>query len=140
MKFTEAFESLGYTVEIPRQDWSAISEAGVCITIWRSEMAWDQGLLWLDTRLHAGPHEDWRGKPGNMKRKKHLLEAVNKFGGKVDVVIVNGTPGQGYEDAHPWKESERQAHWQIESLDFETGHFSARVKRTSTTASPRGRD
>lgn len=131
MKFTEAFKSLGYIVESPRQDWSAISPHGVCLAIWQKEMAWDQGFPRLDTKLHAGPYNTWKSKPGNLKRKKHLAEAMRKFGGKIDIVIINGAPGESYGEAHPWRKSERRAHWQIESFDQNTGHFTARVREAS---------
>ena len=138
MKFTEAFESLGYNVESPRQDWSAVSEHGVCITIWQKEMAWDHGVPYLDSRIHGNPHQEWAAKPGNHKRIRHLSQAMQNFNGKVDVVIVNGTPGQSYEDAHPWVASERKAYWQIEFFDPETGHFVARAKKAITENSPKG--
>ena len=140
MKFTGAFEALGYVVESPRQDWSAISPTGVCITLWQKELRSDQGLPWFDTREHGDPYDVWKDKPGNNKRKKHLQEALSKFGGKVDVIIVNGLPGQGYGDAHPWFESDRKAYWHVDFFDSETGHLAVRVRKTSLDTSKEGQE
>jgi len=59
MKFVEAFNALGYEVENPRQDWSAERDEGVCISLWRREMGTRNGLLWMNTRVHADPIENW---------------------------------------------------------------------------------
>src|SRR5690242_640633 len=96
MKFVEAFERLGYAVEVQRQDWSAANENGVCISLWPKEIGHRDGLLWMNTQVHADPIENWGHKPGNLKRIKHLNRAVTEFGGRVDVVIVSGEPGQSY--------------------------------------------
>lgn len=102
MQFVEAFERLGYSVEVPRQDWSAENDKGVCISLWRKEMGVRDGLLWMDTRVHADPLEEWETKPGNRKRIRHLRRALEEFGGHVDLVIVSGEPGISYETAQPW--------------------------------------
>ena len=131
MQFVEAFERLGYAVEAPRQDWTAEKPDGVCISLWRKEMGADQGLMWMDTRVHADPLENWRNKYGNRKRIRHLLRALDEFDGRVDVVIVSGEPGVSYGTAQPWlAEGSRTAtYWQVKSLDTETGHFEVRLCR-----------
>lgn len=131
MQFVEAFERLGYDVEAPRQDWTAEKADGVCISLWRKEMGVEGGLMWMDTRVHAGPLQDWRDKPGNRKRIKHLQRAVNEFGGRVDVVIVSGEPGVSYGTAQPWlaQGSRSGTYWQVQSLNPDNGHFEVRLCR-----------
>lgn len=125
MQFTEAFERLGYSVEAQRQDWSAENEHGVCISLWRQEMGIRDGLLWMNTRVHADPLGGWKDKPGNRKRIRHLKRALEQFGGRVDVVIVSGKPGVSYGTAQPWLADGARAgtHWQVTELDEDTGHF-----------------
>ena len=128
MRYGAAFEKLGYRVSIPRQDWSAENDSGVCITLWRSEVAWGSRPIGIDTRAHCSPLEDWRSKPGNQKRKQHLKRAWTDFDGWVDVVIVDGTLGEGVDGAYPWLAQERQnCRWRVTSFDEQTGHFSADV-------------
>jgi hypothetical protein len=129
VKYVEAFRSLGYSIEVPRQDWSAESLDGVCLSLWQREMDRKNGAPWLDTKRHGMPLELWGAKPGNHKRKRHLSRAVKDFSGAIDVVIVNGTPGEGYDDAHPWNIGERGASWHITNFEAETGHFSAEARR-----------
>lgn len=131
MQFVEAFERLGYIVEAPRQDWSAEKEDGVCISLWRKEMDARDGLLWMDTRTHAGPIDEWQDKSGNRKRIRHLRRALEEFGGHVDVVIVSGDPGVGYGTAQPWvAEGGRSGtFWEVTKLEDETGHFEVRLQR-----------
>ena len=129
MKYVEAFNSLGYNIESPRQDWSAITQSGVCLSLWRIELRMKDGASWLDTRLHCKPYEYWGAKPGSLKRRVHLSWAVFDFSNAIDVVIVNGIPGEGYDDAHPWNIGERGASWRITSFEAETGHFSAEARR-----------
>ncbi len=95
MQFVEAFERLGYAVGAPRQDWSAEKGGGICISLWQKEMSTRDGLLWMGTRDHAGPLENWQDKPGNRKRIQHLRRAIDDFDRRVDVVIVSGDPGLG---------------------------------------------
>ena len=128
MKFTEAFKSLGYNLEVPRQDWSAESEHGVCITIWKQEMRTRNGAPWFDSKSHGGPLEEWIKKPGNTKRKRHLSKALLNSAAAVDVVILDGTPGEGYGDAHPWVSAQRGASWYVTSFEPDTGHFSVEAK------------
>jgi hypothetical protein len=126
MKFTEAFEKLGYKVDAPRTDWSAENDGGVCITIWGSEMKSEKNWAWFDTKLHAGSLDLWRNLPGNRKRIRHLQRVVDGLTGAIDVVIVKGTPGEGVDDAHPWIPRERGGKkWYITDFDPDTGHFAA---------------
>lgn len=129
MQFTEAFKRLGYSVEAQRQDWSAENEQGVCISLWQKEMGVRDGLLWMNTRVHADPLEGWESKPGNRKRIRHLRRALDEFGGRVDVVIVSGEPGVSYGTAQPWiaEGSRAGTHWRISDLDEGTGHFEVRL-------------
>ncbi|HEY5363101.1 MAG TPA: hypothetical protein VIJ49_02755 [Aestuariivirga sp.] len=128
--FVKAFSTLGYQLSNHQTDWSAESDRGVCITVWEKELGIRDGLSWFDSQVHAGPYEIWGSKVGNNKRKKHLARALAEFGGRVDVVIVKGTPGEGYDDADPWgEERKRKGHWQIKSFDQDTGHFSVGVVR-----------
>lgn len=123
MKFAEAFKALGYRLAIPRTDWSAENERGVCISLWRSEIQWKPGMPWIDTRLHAGPIERWNP-AGNNKRIKHLTRAVHDLDGWVDVVVVDGEPGHGITDAEAWT---RVPRWRVENFDPDTGHFTTRT-------------
>jgi hypothetical protein len=125
MKFLEAFSNLGYQVAAPRQDWSAEKRDGVCISLWRKEIRTRDGMLWMDTRQHAGPLENWQSKPGNRKRVMHLRRALEEFDGCVDVVIVSGQPGLSYGTAQPWVDegSRTGTVWEITFLDESTGHF-----------------
>jgi hypothetical protein len=127
--FVEAFSVLGYELSNHQTDWSAESDRGVCITIWEKELGSKNSLPWFDTKIHAQPYETWASKVGNIKRKKHLSKAMSESGGKVDVIILKGTPGVSYGDADPWEIGKRKGHWQLEYFDHETGHFSVHVVR-----------
>lgn len=135
MKFVEAFKALGYKVESSRQDWSAEKTNGVCISLWRKEMGTRDGLLWMDTRVHADPIESWGSKPGNQKRIRHLRRAMKELGGIVDVVIVSGTPGVSYGTAQPWKaeRSRSNTYWRVSNFDQITGHFEVRLYNLPST-------
>lgn len=127
MRYTEAFRVLGYEVVAPRSDWSAERDGGVCISIWEKEMhpvAEGRGVS-FDTRTDAQPIAGWGRKSGNRRRIKHLSKAVNELNGHIDVVVVHGTPGQGYLSASPWQ---RTAGWRIIYFDPETGHYAAEVR------------
>ncbi len=127
MKFTEAFQALGYDVVSPRQDWSAESNDGICIALWAKEVDWK--TLSADTRVLGGPIERWTNKPGNRKRIRHFQRAIAEFNGRMDVVMVHGEPGEGYGSASPWIASERRGHvWRVLAVDAETGHFQARTE------------
>lgn len=102
MKFTEAFAALGYELVDFRQDWTAEKNDGVCISLWRREMGTRDGLRWMNTRVHADPIDQWQEKAGNRRRIDHLRRALDEFEGRVDVVIVSGTPGVSDGTAQPW--------------------------------------
>lgn len=127
MKFTTAFEALGYKVSNPRQHWSAENATGICITLWRKEMGFANGRPWVDTTVHAEDNAGWRDKPGNRKRLEHLRRALMEFDGFVDVVIVHGVPGRGYEDADPWRPALRGGRWRVTAVDEDNGQFAASV-------------
>jgi hypothetical protein len=132
LKFTEAFEALGYSLSAPRTDWSAQSSTGVCVSLWKKEMGIRDGLLWMNTRVHATPLENWRTKAGNQKRTQHLRQALHHHDGRVDVVIVSGSPGDSYGSAQPWVAEGARAGtcWQVTELDDATGHFEVVLRRS----------
>lgn len=133
MKYSEAFAALGYQLEIPRQDWSAENDDGVCLSLWQSELKYKNGSAFIDTRKDCLELSIWRDKPGNKKRIRHLKRAIDQFDDCIDVVIVQGTPGEGITSAAPWLiEQRRNAGWRIKEIDENTGHFSAEtVARTA---------
>ncbi len=135
MQFVEAFEHLGYDVEAPRQDWSAEKKDGICISLWKKEMGTRDGLMWVNTSVHADPIENWGTKSGNTKRIRHLRRALEEFGGRVDVVIVSGDPGEGYGTAQPWvaKDGRANTYWQITEFEAGTGHFEVVLVRQNQT-------
>lgn len=122
MGFKEAFKKLGYELKTWRTDWSAEHNTGVCLSLWKKET--DYKRLLMDTREHAGELEVWRKKAGNAKRIRHAAKAIEQFGGWVDVVTIDGNPGEGYENAHPWIVAERHSkRWRVTYLDKSTGHL-----------------
>lgn len=125
MQFAEAFKRLGYKLAVPRTDWSAESETGVCLSLWRSEIDWKS--LTMDTRVHAGPPSTWNA-AGNNKRKRHLATALERHAGWIDVVVVDGVPGKGVTRATPWNPAERQGlRWQVSEFESVIGHFTAKA-------------
>lgn len=130
MKFSEAFARLGYKLDLPRQDWSAENGRGVCISLWRTEIDW--ASLSIDTRVNCGPVSSW-SPAGSNKRKRHLQKAVSEHDGWLDVVIVDGVPGQGVTKATPWlPQDRRNLRWRLVSFDPVIGHFSARATEAVT--------
>jgi hypothetical protein len=129
MRYAEAFAALGYKLAFPRQDWSSENDTGVCISIWRVEIKMRDGLPSMDSRVDAGPIELWGTAPGNAKRRQHLRAAIDKFAGRVDVVIVEGIPGQGVKDANPWFVPGRKGAWHLTYFNPESGHFAVAVRR-----------
>lgn len=122
MQYGEAFAKLGYQLAVPRLDWSAERPDGICITLWRSEVDWK--ALVMDSRTHGGSLEDWKSLPGNSKRVRHAIRALNEFRGFVDCIIVDGNPGKGVTRATPWNPTERKGlRWRITYLEEETGHI-----------------
>ncbi len=126
MGYEEAFNKLGYQLANKRQDWSSEKPDGVCITIWSKEAVWTDGKPYLDLwKLHPNGG-DWETKSGHQKRIEHVMRAVDEFEGFVDVILVSGEPGEGYESASIWHpEKRRNHHWRITKLDRETGYFRA---------------
>jgi hypothetical protein len=120
MQFVQAFEALGYSIENQRQDWSAEKLDGVCLSLWSKETDWK--LLMMDTRLHGSEPSLWQHKPGNKKRLRHACRALDDFDGWIDVVKIDGVPGEGYGSASPWRPSDRKGlKWRIVDLDEVTG-------------------
>ena len=131
MQYVEAFSSIGYDVPSPRQDWSAEKEDGVCITLWKVEIDWIPPPPRFDCWKTQTPGEnEWDMLPGNRKRARHIARALEEFGGWVDVIIVNGTPGEGYKSTDIWKPEQRMKHrWRIQKFDQATGFFSAAAEQ-----------
>ena len=129
MTFVAAFKELGYAVEAHRQDWSADNASGVCISLWKKEMGIRDGLMWMNTHVHADPIDNWGHKPGNRKRIRHLKRALAEFDGRVDVVIVSGEPGISYGTAQAWlaEGSRAGSYWQVTEFEEDTGHFEVRL-------------
>ena len=122
MKYSAAFQELGYQLENVRQDWSAENDEGVCITIWKRRMNWDE--LSYDTRLHKTSVDDWSSKSGNQKRRIHAKRALTEFDGWIDAILISGEPGVSYEDAQIWVPSMKGGkRWRVVFLDEETGHI-----------------
>ncbi len=130
MGFVEAFNLLGYEVSSPRQDWSSQNADGVCISIWKAELGHDPDRMWCDTRIHGGPLENWQQKRGNRLRIEHLQRVMGELDGWVDVILVSGTPGEGYGDAAAWEPEKRQGKkWRVVWFDESTGHFEVELRR-----------
>jgi len=130
MRFVEAFQSLGYELDNHRNEWSAESENGVCITIWQEETHVENGLLVYELELLSkSPNAGhWTNKSGHKKRIRHLSRAIDEFDGFVDVVLLEGPPGGPYESAHPWGKKEiYRSGWRVVSLNRETGGFRVEI-------------
>ena len=125
MKYAEAFKKLGYNLANPRQHWSCASERGVCLSLWRSEIDWKNRKF--DTREDAGPVTTWNSAGAN-QRKRDLALARSDFDGWIDVVVVDGIPGEGVDEATPWLPANRQGlRWRVTDFDEENGHFRAEL-------------
>ncbi len=134
MQFVEA--SNGWAIRSRLRDRIGAGERA-----WRVHLALEEGngrydgLMWMDTRVHADSIENCTDKPGNRKRISHLRRALNEFAGRVDVVIVSGEPGVSYGTAQPRIAEGGRAgtYWQVLELDVESGHFEVilRTKKTS---------
>lgn len=128
MKYAEAFRSLGYSLTNIRQDWTAINDTGVCVTMWTEEIKTKNKLLYLDLwELHPikGGFET---KSGHTKRTSHLIYALENFQGFVDAILVRGKVGVSYEDADPWDIEKRKGRWFISKFCPDTGYFRADIK------------
>jgi hypothetical protein len=127
MLFSEAFAKLGYSLDNPRQDWSAEKMGGICLTLWSKETDWK--ALVMDTRIHAKQLASWRDKPGNKKRIRHAKLALAGFDGWIDVVKLDGEPGVSFGNASPWLPSERMGkRWRVTYVDEATGHIRLEVQ------------
>jgi hypothetical protein len=93
------------------------------------------GTMWMDTKRHADEWSIWGNKAGNRKRVRHLRHAVEERDGVVDVVIVNGVPGESYGSAQPWlSEGKRSgSYWQITHFEEGTGHFEIELRHRAAT-------
>jgi hypothetical protein len=132
MQYAEAFAALGYQLPAPRTDWTAAGEHGICISLWQKLIQEDGHVYpWYDSKLHAPDPSTWKDKPGNCKRIDHIRTALTRYGGLVDVVIVNGVPGESYKDAHPWVPEKRRGFvWRVTEFDDDdVGHFRAKALR-----------
>ncbi|MGV7121660.1 hypothetical protein [Sphingopyxis sp. 550A] len=122
MLYSAAFKELGYRLENVRQDWSAENSTGVCITIWKRQMNWDD--LSYDTRLHKSSIDNWGSKSGNKRRLVHAERAIEEFDGWIDAILISGEPGVSYEDAQIWVPSEKSGkRWRVVYIDMATGHL-----------------
>lgn len=126
--YARSFEVLGYKLKAARNQWSASSETGVCLSLWSKEMRSENDLLELDTRLDCGPIEDWP-LAGKVKRSEHLKLAVGEFDRWIDVVIRQGGPEDESVPTAPWIVSKRKNYkWRLCEFDPTTGHFSAKIE------------
>jgi hypothetical protein len=127
MRYAEAFKKLGYDLANPRQHWSCAGPHGVCLSLWRSEIDWKNRKF--DTREDAGPVDTWNAAGAN-QRIHDLALVRNHFGNWIDVVVVDGVPGEGVDNATPWHPKQRQGlRWRVVWFDEETGHFRAELMR-----------
>lgn len=129
MRYGEAFNKLGYTLTVPRQQWSADKADGVCLTLWEVELDPEFKRQRIDTRKNCGRHETWVTAHGNRLRIQHLSRAMDEFEGWVDVVLVRGTPGQGADEANPWIKKDRKSAWRVVQFEPDTGHFICELKK-----------
>lgn len=131
MQYVEAFNSLGYDVPNPRQDWSAEKTSGICITLWKAEVDWTPAPPRMDLWDRAAPGTtQWETLPGHKKRTVHLDRAVSEFDGWLDVIVVTGVPGEGYKNADPWLPEQRAYHrWRVNKFDKATGWFSVAAEK-----------
>jgi hypothetical protein len=125
MRYAQAFKKLGYDIRNPRQHWSCSSNHGVCLSLWRKEIDWKNHKF--DTREDAGPTETWNPAGAN-QRIRDLIVARDDFDGWIDVVVVDGTPGAGVDEATPWQREGLR--WRVVAFDEPTGHFRAEVIST----------
>ena len=133
MKYVEAFNSLGYSIPNPRQDWSAEKDGRVCITLWRKEIDWTPPPPSFDLwSLHTPGQTDWENLRGHATRTRHIKRAASKLPLKVDMIIVGGVPSEGYKTADPWLPDDYNGYgWFITKFDEVTGYFSAVVAKLS---------
>ncbi|MBA3896692.1 MAG: hypothetical protein H0X36_06080 [Sphingomonadaceae bacterium] len=126
MKYGEAFKKLGYDLTVPRQDWSAEKPGGVCISISRDEIAW-QNLAKSDGS-GENASDVWVSKPGNKKRAVHAKKALDDYDGWIDAVIVDGEYGTSVDKATPWRPEDRLGcRWRVQSISAQ-GYIELRAE------------
>ena len=60
--------------------------------------------------------------------RRDLTIASQRFDGWIDVVVVDGVPGEGVDEATPWLPANRQGlRWRVVAFDEESGHFRAEL-------------
>ncbi len=142
MQFVESFTKLGYVLK-NNYAWSAENETGVCITIWQDEIerikSGDTTIprinLWeLHKRWELlGKEPPFKKQDSHKNRIPHLQKAMNCFGGRVDVIILeakkpipkSGETGRKVKNDTPWER--KGGFWKITKFCPETGYFSAEV-------------
>lgn len=124
--FTDAFKEAGYQLTSPRIQWSSLSADGarVAITIWADEIDKTQEPWQFDCR--GDPRiDEWINKPGNALRMRHLKHALERCGGKVDLILCRAENPKAVTRkvvaARWWKE--RIGLIQPGELDEDTGAF-----------------
>jgi len=129
LKYTEAFADLGYTLINFRWAWSASSDNGVCISLWRDEIVWAERPF-FGTRDHGQPEHLWNGKIGSKFLIQDLTRAQTEFDGWVDVVVREGGPSdRGTVASTPWRVSERNGlKWRVLRVESSTGHYSVETQ------------
>jgi hypothetical protein len=113
-----AYESVGYTLLREGQmkpHWSAEKPDGICISLWASEL---KGKTKLDTLIDSDVSKC--DSKLNRIRIEHLKRAKQSYHGLVDVIILNGIPG----NSKP-KPDDRK--WKVTFLDEVTGDFAVEV-------------
>lgn len=125
MKFAEAYKKLGYRLDNHQTDWSAEKADGVCISIWKKLANWKSSPPYFDCFEVWPEEEPGSHKNGHKKRRRHIRRAFDELDGFVDVVLLSGTYGEGYEDAEPWERP--GGRWKITRFDSSNGKFRAEV-------------
>lgn len=114
MRYTAAFNSLGYEIRSPRNQVSSEKTDGVAISVRREEHMTHAPQSNIrksfDTREVPGWEQLRMHLPGNNWRKNHLQKAIDEFDGRVDVILWDG------------KRAEVAGRWTIAYFDAQTGH------------------
>ena len=124
--FTEAYKSAGYVVRNPRNQWSArkTDGTGVALSVWSDEIDRNAEPWVVDTRGHP-EFDEWGGRTGNAIRKKYIAFALERLGGRVDLILcVAVDPAASprkVKIARHW--SQRWGLLDPESFDPKTGVF-----------------
>ncbi|WP_141101902.1 hypothetical protein [Oceanicola sp. 22II-s10i] len=130
MNYGAAFNELGYCLVNNRRDWSAASDSGVCLALFTQLKGVENKRPYIDY-WEAFPSLDdaeyWIGQSGNSLRKQHIMEAIQRFERRIDVVLCDGDPQKGFGNAEPWQVERRKGFWAITRFDPSTGYFRAEV-------------